>query len=222
MKKEIVDLLGPVGMNWEFEEEEIVRAQGRRIRAFVKLTLKKGPLSPKKKITIKVWGSAYGYSIESKKEAVENAINMGIKLLGLHQDTPTPLSSIIEQVGPLGLQWGYEEKDSFIRNGNVICTVEVNVPKSLVSLNGKGKGTIKHQGTGYASTSSEYPEDEALINAIMEAFSWFGIVPESDEYEETFTTSDRLPEKKKDNGKKILAIAAVLAIGTVICAGFII
>lgn len=182
-KAEITDMLGPVEIDWTFAEIKVVRGRNRQFRAFVETKVAKRLISPDGKGSGMLSHTSGGTG-STHEAAVLAAIETSLMWMNLLPEVAKArgVDGILNELGPVGLNWGFTLKDSepiATHGGSVRNTVEVVVKKAAIAYDGKGKGDITRTEDGYCSikTVGELaPEEEATNQAIKKAMSWLCII----------------------------------------------
>jgi hypothetical protein len=175
-RKEIADILGPIGIDWDFEEAKSEKTRGNRWRVLIKFKIKKHRVALDGKgnvfVSFSMWGTG-----KSLDEAQLAAVQHCMVWVGLLPELAESLGiqEIIDHLGPLGIDWGVRELQTIQRGKTVRAQVEVTARKKAVAFDGRGKGDLVREEWGVARSDAAIPEDDAIVQAIRNCMAWMCI-----------------------------------------------
>lgn len=212
---DILRLLGPASINWDFEELRRVRSRGGRIRSFVRVWVRRHLIEefesvdvPESydQVEVKIWGTAS--ASEPKGTAAQRAASYGLMLFGLLPELAKAhgLDTVIERLGPVCLDWEFMALKTHQPSANLVrCEVEITCNSSVLSPDGKGKGTVARVDSGEVPVRTTYPEDEALFAAIRNCCLWMGIIPDDADVKHDYNYSAEYIEPPARRNASLLA-----------------
>lgn len=224
----ILNTLGPVGINWDFEEIRTLSSRGRS-RSLVKVSVKKTLLedtqvigAPRsfERLSIDIWGTSDAN--EPAEVGVHRAVCHGLMLFGLLPELAEAygLNDALERLGPIGLHWGYDGFRAYkTPSGKMRCEIEIELAKRIVFRDESAKGEMKRAVSAEVPVSSRFPEDDALFAAIRNGCAWAGLLPEDEcvmmdyDYKEpkvpTLEKAQRMPLHRRAMCAAAASIAAI-------------
>lgn len=215
-------ILGPLGIEWGYNVERIVRTRNGRTRAFVSVWVYKHMLytqispasKPKRgqrdKVEVALWGTAPRGTSHDQAEFA--ALKNCFMWMGLFPEESHPaISEVVNKLGPLGLAWSFNEEKTVQTATGLSCTINIEATRRAISLDDKGAGTIEISATATVSSSGSTPEDIAMEQAVLKGMQWLCVVPDDMDVMNDFkeasapfeiSSDDRITEASSSQMKK--------------------
>jgi len=203
-KQQVIEILGPCGIHWDYEELSTVRNRFGRTRTKLQVWVRRflipgeldNEVNREKRINLQIWGTA-GPSAPAE-DATLKGIENALMWLGLLPELAIAhgLDGFFQALGPAGLNWDFTEVETRLTvNNRLRCKVEVSCLLSALSLSGdEGEGEITRRVTGETDVrGSSTPEDDVFIVAVRNCLQWMAVVPDDPETLRA-SSSDEDPE----------------------------